>query len=78
MALQSWERTRASRRVEEGPSRSFCGCVYLKWVGTSLVVQWLRIHTAKWGMRVQSLVGELKTPRAAVHYEPHRHPIPPL
>ena len=26
MALQSWERTRASRGVEEGHSRSFCGC----------------------------------------------------
>ena len=26
MALQSWERTRASRRVEEGHSRSFWGC----------------------------------------------------
>ena len=26
MALQSWERTRVSRRVEEGHSRSFCGC----------------------------------------------------
>ena len=25
MALQSWERTRASRRVEEGHSRSFWG-----------------------------------------------------
>ena len=26
MALQSWERTRASRRVEEGHARSFWGC----------------------------------------------------
>ena len=26
MALESWERTRASRRVEEGLSRSFWGC----------------------------------------------------
>ena len=26
MALESWERTRASRRVEEGHSRSFWGC----------------------------------------------------
>ena len=27
MALQSWEKTRASRRVEEGHARSFWGCV---------------------------------------------------
>ena len=26
MALESWERTSASRRVEEGHSRSFWGC----------------------------------------------------
>ena len=25
-ALESWERTRASRGIEEGHSRSFCGC----------------------------------------------------
>ena len=30
-------------------------------LGTSLVVQWLRIHLAVQGMWVQSLVGELRS-----------------
>ena len=34
--------------------------------GTSLVVQWLRIHLAMHGTRVQSLIRELKTPHAVV------------
>lgn len=34
-------------------------------MGTSLVLRWLRIHLATQGMRVQSMVGELRshTPR---------------
>ena len=32
-----------------------------KMMGASLVVQWLRIHLPKQGMRVQSLVGELRS-----------------
>ena len=34
---------------------------YLKDVGTSLVVQWLKLHLPMQGVRVQSLVGELRS-----------------
>ena len=30
-------------------------------IGTSLMVQWLRIHLAMKGMQIQSLVGELRS-----------------
>ena len=39
-------------------------CLFKKKIlnaGTSLVVQWLRIHFAMQGMQVQSLVGELRS-----------------
>ena len=39
--------------------------------GTSLVVQWLRIHLPKEGTWVVSLVWELKTPRASEQLSPH-------
>ena len=34
---------------------------FKKFVGTSLVVQWLRILLPMQGMQVQSLVGELRS-----------------
>ena len=39
----------------------FCFCFFSVVTGTSLVVQWLRIHLAVQGTRVQSLVGELRS-----------------
>ena len=45
----------------------WCSCAGKVWkflkklkIGTPLVVKWLRIHLAMQGMRVQSLVGELR------------------
>ena len=39
--------------------------LYLKWIGTSLVVQWLRIRLPMQGTQVQSLVWEDPTCRGA-------------
>ena len=64
----------------------FCGWDFIKssaW-GTSLVIQWLRIHHAMQGMWVQSLVGELgshrpPTRRAMCHHgDPAKHVAPSL
>ena len=49
-----------SRRCEGGRERSFRE-VKLTWRGTSLVVQWLRICLTMQGMKVQSLVQELRS-----------------
>ena len=35
--------------------------MYLYCLGTSLVVQWLRVHLAVQGTQVQPLVGELRS-----------------
>ena len=43
---------------------SFKADTYKQYMGTSLVIQWLRIHLPMQGTLVRSLVGELKAPQA--------------
>ena len=42
-------------------------CIFKNGRGTSLQIQWLRPELPKQGVRVQSLVGELRFPHAAQH-----------